>query len=241
MDTSNLDVRALLRERTLLDYPDELAPFGALVAAHKSFAVVGQLVAWLSAKDDPGDEYSGERWAVICIVSSRAPSGAWRTTFAYVPESELTVIAPSMKRPAFGAYLAHQILWPARMGNTADTSDNVAGGIALEGTAIDPRVVTESYQATAEDIDKLLCFKSPNPITVTLPNPVPAYALTKPFRIHNASTGALTVIPNGVRLDGKEASITLGHLEGVRIYTDGESYFSQARCIPTQLFSVNGA
>lgn len=90
-----------------------------------------------------------------------------------------------------------------------------------------------NYTAVRSDEGNLLSFSSSSAVTLTLPNPIPAHPQVVGMTdsgwwipVQNIGTGVLTILPNGLLLDGLSASITLGQNQGVAIFTDGANYFT---------------
>jgi len=84
---------------------------------------------------------------------------------------------------------------------------------------------TASYAAVAGDSGKILSFNSASPLTLTLPSSPPSG--TWNVRVQNAGSGALTVSPNGLTLDGGSSSVTLTQNQGLYISTDGSNYYTE--------------
>ena len=76
----------------------------------------------------------------------------------------------------------------------------------------------------------MISFNSSSPVTLTLPNPAPE--LTAPessgwwISVENTGTGALTIDPNSLLIDGSGSSLTLQQNQGVAIFTDGTNYYT---------------
>lgn len=84
---------------------------------------------------------------------------------------------------------------------------------------------TTSYTATAADCGKLLSFNSSTAVTLTLPSAIPFAQWN--LGVQNIGTGALTINPNGLQIDGSSSTINIAPGSGVQIATDGTNYFTE--------------
>jgi hypothetical protein len=85
-------------------------------------------------------------------------------------------------------------------------------------------VLTASYPAQASDCGKLLVFNSPSAVTLTLPASIPFEKWQ--ISIANIGSGALSVTPGTLNLDGSSSAVDLGQLQSMTVLTDGAAYYS---------------
>ena len=131
---------ALLKGRTLTHFPDDLAPFGAVVETEPGD--VGELLAWLGPQivgpdeEDPCFEeakaFENERFAAIFVISELKDGvqvPLWpRVRFVYAPESRVKFVAPPQPRPIFAFYFAVQTVG----GTLAGMDQQLLEGIGLQ-------------------------------------------------------------------------------------------------------------
>lgn len=94
------------------------------------------------------------------------------------------------------------------------------------------QVKTADYTATQSDEGNLLSFNSSSAHTLKLPNPIPLVNNNSSadsgwyINVENIGSGALTVSPNGLTLDGSSSSLVLNQNQGCMIFTDGVNFFT---------------
>lgn len=92
------------------------------------------------------------------------------------------------------------------------------------------QVKTANYMAVQGDEGNLLAFNSSSAVTLTLPNPLPSVSGQTDsgwyINVENIGSGALTISPNGLNLDGGSASLILNQNQGCLIFTDGSNFFT---------------
>jgi hypothetical protein len=94
---------------------------------------------------------------------------------------------------------------------------------------IDDNVVSP-YQISANDSGQILVVNTTGAITLELPDTAPAFDSPAQgvwnVEIVNIGTGAVTLDPNGLNLDGSGSTVTINTGEGRRVSTDGTDYYS---------------
>jgi hypothetical protein len=85
-------------------------------------------------------------------------------------------------------------------------------------------VKSASYTATATDCGMLLVFDSASDVTLTLPVAIPFSQWT--VSVTNIGSGALTISPGALMLDGAGA-VLVAQSQGLSVATDGTNYFSE--------------
>ena len=121
-------------------------------------------------------------------------------------------------------------MWVCLAETTEDPYTNPANwGLLSQGTGtVDAE--TASYLATATDSGRLISFNSSSASTLTLPSPPPQLTFPQSsgwwISVENTGTGALTISPNGLDIDGSGSDLVLEQNQGVAIFTDGSNYFT---------------
>lgn len=91
-------------------------------------------------------------------------------------------------------------------------------------------VLTADYQVSVTDSGLLLVANSASPLTFTMPAIIPSLKTGQGVwnvSIKNIGTGALTVDPNGLNLDGSASTVSLAQGDvRLGITTDGTGYYT---------------
>ncbi len=108
---------------------------------------------------------------------------------------------------------------------------SAVGSSGVGGTA----VKTVSYTAVTGDSGKNIVFESVSNVSLTLPATPPA--ATWNIRVQNIGPGTLTIIPNGLAIDGLIDNLTITTGMGVYISTDNSNYFTSRGAVATSSVS----
>jgi hypothetical protein len=108
---------------------------------------------------------------------------------------------------------------------------SAVGSSGVGGTA----VKTVSYTAATGDSGKNIVFESVSNVSLTLPATPPA--ATWNIRVQNIGPGTLTIIPNGLAIDGLIDNLTITTGMGVYISTDNSNYFTSRGAVATSSVS----
>ena len=108
---------------------------------------------------------------------------------------------------------------------------SAVGSSGVGGTA----VKTVSYTAVTGDSGKNIVFESVANVSLTLPATPPA--ATWNIRVQNIGPGTLTIIPNGLAIDGLIDNLTITTGMGVYISTDNSNYFTSRGAVATSSVS----
>ena len=121
-------------------------------------------------------------------------------------------------------------------GNTSSTT----GGSPSQPSSATPTASvlekTSSYATTSSDSGSLITFSSSSGVTLTLPSTAPGVPWV--IDVENTGTGALTINPNGLDIDGSSSSLTLTQNQGIRIFSDGANYFTQRGLLGGQPYDM---
>jgi hypothetical protein len=108
---------------------------------------------------------------------------------------------------------------------------SAVGSSGVGGTA----VKTVNYTAVTGDSGKNIVFESVSNVSLTLPATPPA--ATWNIRVQNIGPGTLTIIPNGLAIDGLIDNLTITTGMGVYISTDNSNYFTSRGAVATSSVS----
>ena len=108
---------------------------------------------------------------------------------------------------------------------------SAVGSSGVGGTAV--KIV--SYTAVTGDSGKNIVFESVSNVSLTLPATPPA--ATWNIRVQNIGPGTLTIIPNGLAIDGLIDNLTITTGMGVYISTDNSNYFTSRGAVATSSVS----
>lgn len=162
-----------------------------------------------------------------CEIQGLAPGiGHYKYTFSVVDIQEI------------GSYLD---FWEGLAGGSSATGEGSVsalvtgaggGGMATQGNTPVFGGVSEKtvdYTASENDYGLILVFNSSSPVTLTLPAIAPGSNSSGQWGIFvaNIGSGALTVTPNGLDLDGLASDITILKSAGRYVSTDSINYFSE--------------